>query len=168
MKINILSSCFAFVVKDWAKLHLKINMPSKLYRLLIAIFHWRSGNDGYQPWWFLGTVSYMQTCWLPLATKISAWNFYLLFKLRQDCFAELCIFLFPYFRTYCMNMSHAILDNIKHFQKAEPDHCFYHTNWWLKICIWLPYFSSWSPKGDLTIFLILSPGQCDSIEIYTI
>ena len=32
-----------------------------------------------------------------------------------------------------------------------------YTNWWLKICIWRLYFSSWSPKGDLRIFLILSP-----------
>ena len=31
------------------------------------------------------------------------------------------------------------------------------TNWRLEICIWRLYFSSWSPKGDLTIFLISSP-----------
>ena len=34
-----------------------------------------------------------------------------------------------------------------------------YTNWCLKICIWQLYFSSWSPKGDLRIFLILSPEQ---------
>ena len=34
----------------------------------------------------------------------------------------------------------------------------HYTTWWLKICIcrWL-YFSGWSPKGDLRIFLISSP-----------
>ena len=31
------------------------------------------------------------------------------------------------------------------------------SNWWLKICIWRLYFCSWSPKGDLRIFLISSP-----------
>ena len=31
------------------------------------------------------------------------------------------------------------------------------TNWWLKICIWRLYFSSWLPKGDRRIFLISSP-----------
>ena len=35
-------------------------------------------------------------------------------------------------------------------------HC---TNWRLKICIWRLYFSSWSPKGDLRIFLISSPSS---------
>ena len=33
----------------------------------------------------------------------------------------------------------------------------YYTNWWLIMCIWWLYFSSWSPKGDLRIFFILSP-----------
>ena len=31
------------------------------------------------------------------------------------------------------------------------------TNWRLKICVWRPYLSGWSPKGDLKIFLISSP-----------
>ena len=31
------------------------------------------------------------------------------------------------------------------------------TNWRLKICIWRLYFSGWSPKGNLKIFLISSP-----------
>ena len=42
----------------------------------------------------------------------------------------------------------------------SPDYelCHLHyTNWRLKICIWRLYFSSWSLKGDLGIFLILSP-----------
>ena len=33
----------------------------------------------------------------------------------------------------------------------------YHTNWQPKTCIWWLYFYSWSPKGDLRIFSILSP-----------
>jgi len=114
----------AFVVKDWAKLHLKIKIPSKLYPLLIAIFHLKSEDlvmNGYWPWWFLGTVSYKQTCWLLLGTKIVAWNFYLLFKLGQDCFAEVCIFLFPYFCTYCMNVSHTILAISNTFNKQNPN-----------------------------------------------
>lgn len=56
--------------------------------------------------------------WLPLATKIAAWNFYILLKFGQDCFAEVFIFLFSYFSTYCMNVYHAIPDDIKHFQQA--------------------------------------------------
>ena len=32
-----------------------------------------------------------------------------------------------------------------------------YTNWQLKICIWWLYFSRWLPKGNLRIFLILSP-----------
>ena len=35
----------------------------------------------------------------------------------------------------------------------------YHTNWQLKIFIWQLYFSSWSPKGNLMIFLISSPAR---------
>ena len=57
-----------------------------------------------------------------------------------------------------MNVSHAIPDDIKHFQQAEPEHYFDYTNWPLEICIWHLKFSSSSPKGDLTIFLIASPG----------
>ena len=41
-----------------------------------------------------------------------------------------------------MNVSHTMLDDIKHFQQAEPEHYFDYTNWQLKICIWRPYFSS--------------------------
>ena len=37
-------------------------------------------------------------------------------------------------------------------------HHLHYTNWWLKICIWQLYFSSWWPKGDLRIFFISSPG----------
>ena len=58
-----------------------------------------------------------------------------------------------------MSASHAIPADIKNFQQAEHEHSFDYTNWRLKICIWQLYFSSWSPKGDLTIFLISSPGE---------
>ena len=58
--------------------------------------------------------------WLSLATKIVTWKFYLLFKFGQDCFVEVCISLFSYFRTYCKNVSHAIPNDIKHFQQAQP------------------------------------------------
>ena len=34
-----------------------------------------------------------------------------------------------------------------------------YTNWRLKIYIWRLHFSSWSPKGELRIFLISSPGM---------
>ena len=37
--------------------------------------------------------------------------------------------------TYCMNVSHAMPDDIKHFQQAEPEHYFDYKNWRLKICI---------------------------------
>ena len=37
-------------------------------------------------------------------------------------FVEACISLFSYFHTYCMNVSNAIPDDIKHFQQAEPKH----------------------------------------------
>ena len=41
-----------------------------------------------------------------------------------------------------MNVSHAIPDDIKNFQQAEPEHYFDYTNWRLKIHIWRLYFSS--------------------------
>ena len=54
-------------------------------------------------------------------------------------------------RVFCEFRGSATARNIN-----ELRHLHY-TNWWLKICIWRLYFSSWSPKGDLRIFLILSP-----------
>ena len=41
-----------------------------------------------------------------------------------------------------MNVSHAIPDDIKNFQQAEPEHYFDYANWRLKICIWQLYISS--------------------------
>ena len=119
--------------------------------------------NGYQPCWFLHTISYKQMCLAPVSYKIkiiAAWNVYLLFKFGQDCFVQVCIFLISHFRTYCTNMSHAIPDDeddIKCFRQTEPEHLFDYTNWRPNICIWLLYFSSWSPKSNQTIFLILSP-----------
>ena len=166
-------SCFAFVVKEWAKSHKKSHIPSKLYRLLFATFsatplqflswncrHTILQEDRYLivasgftwkeeiwKWMVIGHVdSFVQSrtskrVWLPLATKIAAWNFYFLFKFWQDCFVEVCTFLFSYFRTNFMNVSQAIPDDIKHFQQVEPEHYFDYTNWRLKICIWrLPVF----------------------------
>ena len=39
----------------------------------------------------------------------------------------------------------------------------HYTNWRLKICIWRLYFSSWSPKGDLTIFFNFEPCYCEKL-----
>ena len=64
-----------------------------------------------------------------------------------------------------MNVSHAIPDDIKNFQQAEPEHFFNYTNWWLKIHIWRLYFSSWSPKGDLTIFFNFEPCNMDNFPM---
>ena len=44
-------------------------------------------------------------------------------------FVEVRISLFSYFCTYCMSVSNAIPDDIKHFQQAEPEHYFDYTNW---------------------------------------
>ena len=41
--------------------------------------------------------------------------------------------------------------------EALTTSCIIYTNWRLKIYIWRLHFSSWSPKGDLRIFLISSP-----------
>ena len=41
------------------------------------------------------------------------------------------------------------------------------SNWRLKICIWRLYFSSWSPKGDLRIFLISSPVFLGVLSVVT-
>ena len=43
----------------------------------------------------------------------------------------------------------------------------HYTNWRLKICIWRLYFSSWSPKGDLRIFLISSPVFLGVLSVVT-
>ena len=60
-------------------------------------FHLRRGDlvmNGYQPCWFLRTISFKQTHLAPVSYKDSAWNFYIHvpFKFGQDCFVEVCIF----------------------------------------------------------------------------
>ena len=81
-------------------------------------------------------MSYKQTRQAPVTFKEAAWKFYLLFKFRKDCFVEVCISLFSYFNTSYIDVSHAIPDDIKHFQQAELKHYFDYTNWQLKIGIW--------------------------------
>ena len=49
-------------------------------------------------------------------------------------------------------------DHAKCITSPELRHLHYR-NWRLKICISRLYVSSWSPKGDLRIFLISSPAQ---------
>ena len=44
----------------------------------------------------------------------------------------------------------------------------HYTNWRLKICIWQLYFSSWSPKGDLRIYIILSPVLATEVYAWTV
>ena len=41
----------------------------------------------------------------------------------------------------------------------------HYTKWWLKICIWQLYFSSWLPKGDPRLFFISSPVRWSSLLI---
>ena len=55
--------------------------------------------------------------WLPLIYKDSGLKVLFTF---QDCFVGVCNSLFSYFCTYFMDVSHAIPDDIKHFQQAEP------------------------------------------------
>ena len=62
-----------------------------------------------------------------------------------------------YFACFCEFCGSATARNIR-----SPDdklRHFHDTNWRLKIWIWRLYFSSWSPKGDLRIFLISSPAH---------
>ena len=47
----------------------------------------------------------------------------------------------------------------REISEALTTSCIIYTNWRLKIYIWRLHFSSWSPKGDLRIFLISSPAH---------
>ena len=53
-----------------------------------------------------------------------------------------------YFQTIKSDRLHHSMSCVRHLP---------YTNWRLKICMWHLYFSSWSPEGNLRIFLILSP-----------
>ena len=59
--------------------------------------------------------------WLPVATKIATRKFYLLFKYGKDFFVQVCISLFSYFHTYCMNVSmpYRMISNT--FNKPNPN-----------------------------------------------
>ena len=100
--------------------------------------------NGYQTCCLLCTISYKQTCLATVSYKDSSLK---LFKFGQDCFVEVFIFLFSYFRAY------SILEDIKHFQQAELEHYFLI----IETGIWRLYFSSWSPKGNLIIFFNFEP-----------
>lgn len=78
-------------------------------------------ND-YQPRWFLRTISYKQTHLAPVNYKDSSLKLLFTFKVWARLFADVFIFLFSYFSTYCMNVYHAIPDDIKRFQQAELQH----------------------------------------------
>ena len=63
-------------------------------------------------------------------------------------FAVFCVFLWISRLRSCSKYQKTCTYELRHF---------HFTNWRLKICIWRLYFSGWSPKGDLTFFLISSP-----------
>ena len=44
----------------------------------------------------------------------------------------------------------------------------HYSNWRLKICIWRLYFSSWSPKGDLRIYIISSLVLATEVYAWTV
>ena len=111
----------------------------------------------------IGHVESFVQSWLPFGSRLAPVSYkdsgvklLFTFQVWARLFCRSMYFLFSYFHTYCMNVSHAISDDIKHFQQAEPEHNFDYTNWRL-------HFFSWSPKGDLTI-LILSPVSCNSCQ----
>ena len=119
-------------------------------------FHLKRGDlvmNGYLPCWFLHTISYKQMRLATVKYKDSGLKLFFTFQVL----AEVCIFLFSHFCTYCMNVSHATPDNIKHFQQVEPEHYFDYTNWRLKnlhqVTIFLQLVAKRRPKD----FLILSP-----------
>ena len=97
---------------------------------MVSLENRRSGNE----WLFLRTMSYKQRRLAPVSYKDSGLKVLFTFQVWARLFSivEVCIFLLSYFHTYCMNVSHAILDDIKHFQQVEPEH-FDYTNWRLKV-----------------------------------
>ena len=78
----------------------------------------------------------------------------------QICCTDMYLIRFlPNFAVFCVLLWISRLCGCTKYQRPwvyELRHLHY-TNWRLKICIWRLYFSSWSPKGDLRIFLISSP-----------
>ena len=69
----------------------------------------------------------------------------------QICCTDMYLIRFlPDFAVFCMFWR-------REKSEALTMSCAIYTNWRLKVYIWRPYFSSWSPKGDLRTFLISSP-----------
>ena len=109
---HLILSCYAFVVKEWAKLQLKIHIPSKLYWLLISItvslwsgfgsalsfapysgkqFHLKRGDlvmNGYRPCWFLRTISYKQMRLAPVSYKNSGLKLLFTFQVWARLFCR--------------------------------------------------------------------------------
>ena len=69
----------------------------------------------------------------PVSYKDSDLKVLFPFQVWARLFCRSMYSLFLYFCTYCMNVSHAIPDDIKHFQQVEPEHYFDYTNWNLKL-----------------------------------
>ena len=69
----------------------------------------------------------------PVSYKDSDLKVLFPFQVWARLFCRSMYSLFLYFCTYCMNVSHAIPDDIKHFQQVEPKHYFDYTNWNLKL-----------------------------------
>ena len=78
----------------------------------------------------------------------------------QICCADMYLIRFPLnFAVFRVFLWISRLRSFSKYRKPctyELRHLHF-TNWPLKICIWRLYFSGWSPKGDLEIFLISSP-----------
>lgn len=70
------------------------------------------------PWYSLVQANVLA----PIRYKDSGLKLLFTFQVWPRLFVEGCSFLFSYFHIYCMNVSHAIPDDIKHFQQAEPEH----------------------------------------------
>ena len=73
----------------------------------------------------------------------------------QTCCTDMYLIRFlPNFAVFCVFLWISRLCNPREISEALTVSF---TNWRLKLCIWRLFFSSWSPKGDLRIFLISSP-----------
>ena len=89
---------------------------------MVSLEKRRSGNERLSA---ILIPSYKQMRLAPVSYKDSGLKVLFTFQV----FVEVGISWFSYFRTYCMNVSNAIPDDIKHFQQVEPEHYFDCTNW---------------------------------------
>ena len=117
-----------------------------IFIAVVSLEKRRSGNEWLSAM-LIPSISYKQTRLAPVSYKDSGLKVLFTFQVF------LCFRIFVLIVWMCPMPYRTI----KHFQKAEPKHYFDYTNWRLKICIWQLKFSSYSPQGDLTIFLISSP-----------